>query len=84
MTRFSSGDRAADFYSEGPGFESLEGDMNEDSPVIVDAARAMFSTIHGYHVDLNWDNASFGHRELYLKLARVSQPVFEEYYRSER
>jgi len=44
----------------------------------------MFSIIHGYHVDLNWDNANPGHRELYLKLARVSQPVFEEHYRNER
>jgi hypothetical protein len=58
--------------------------MEEDSCLIIDAARAMFSIVHGYHVDLNWDNASSGHRELYLKLARVSQPVFEKYYRSER
>ena len=58
--------------------------MTEDSPLIIEAARAMFSIIHGYHVDLNWDNANPGHRELYLKLARVSQPVFEEHYRNER
>lgn len=49
--------------------------------VIEEAAKAMFGTVHGYHVDLNWNNASVGHRELYLKLARIAQPVFRDYYR---
>lgn len=44
------------------------------------AAKAMFESVHGYHVDLNWDNASPSHRELYLKLARVVKPVFHDYY----
>lgn len=48
--------------------------------VIESAAKAMFGSIHGYHVDLNWDNASPDHRELYLKLARISDPVFRNHY----
>lgn len=52
----------------------MTGDITEQ------AAKAMFSSIHGYHVDLNWDNASPDHKELYLKLARVVTPVFHDYY----
>lgn len=48
--------------------------------IIEQAAKAMFESTHGYHVDLNWDNAYQEHRELYRKYARLVQPIFHDYY----
>jgi len=54
--------------------------MEPDSDIVLRAAKAMFEQVHGYHPDLNWDNASPDHRELYLKFSRIVEPIFEAYY----
>lgn len=54
--------------------------MIKDSDIILQAAKVMFESVHGYHPDLNWDNAYAAHRELYLKYARIAEPIFEDHY----
>jgi len=48
--------------------------------IVEQAAKAMFESTHGYHPDLNWDNAYQTHKELYLKYARLVKPLFHDYY----
>ena len=48
--------------------------------IIEQAAKAMFESVHGYHVDLNWDNAHQAHKDLYVKLAKIVKPIFHDYY----
>lgn len=47
-----------------------------DSQIVIDVAKAMFKEVHGYHPDLNWDNAFDTHRELYLKYARIADGIY--------
>jgi hypothetical protein len=54
--------------------------MNDE--LITAVAKAMFADIHGYHVDLRWENAYQAHRDLFLKYARSAYPVFEQWYGS--
>lgn len=43
------------------------------------AARGMFASVHGYHPELHWENASPAHRELYLKLANEALEAIERW-----
>lgn len=43
------------------------------------AARGMFASVHGYHPELDWDNASQQHRDLYLKLAAEALEAIERW-----
>ena len=52
----------------------------KDSDIVIQVAKAMFEQVHGYHPDLNWDNAFDTHRELYLRYARTAEPIFREHY----
>jgi hypothetical protein len=39
----------------------------------------MFASVHGYHPELSWENASIAHRELYLKLAKEAVDALERW-----
>lgn len=39
----------------------------------------MFASVHGYHPELDWENASPEHRELYLKLAKEALEAVERW-----
>ena len=53
------------------------------SDIVETVAKAMFEQVHGYHPDLNWDNAHQEHGDLYLKFARIAEPIFSEAFRYE-
>lgn len=39
----------------------------------------MFASVHGYHPELDYDNASESHRQLYLKLAKEAVEAIDRW-----